>query len=264
MRVVRHSSTDDYRMAVSMTFMDLTGKTAVVTGASLGIGFAIAQRLVESGARVVLTSRDAESAERAAAEIGDSARGVGAHAADEDEARRCLEYAIDEFGSVDILVNNAGTNPALGRVTEQSRAKVFKTLEVNTWAPVMWTGLAADQWMAEHGGTVIHTASASAFLLTENVGVYGASKGALVHLTKYMARELAPRIRVNAIAPGVVRTRMSQARWRDGEDETVARIPLGRLGEPSDIAAAALFLASDASSWMTGTTLTIDGGESLL
>ena len=244
--------------------LDLTGKTAVVTGGSRGIGFAIAKRFVEAGARVVLTSRDDEAAGRAAAEIGEGAVGVGAHAADEDAARRCLEGAIERFGSLDILVNNAGTNPAYGLVTDQDRARVLKTLEVNLWAPVLWTGLASELWMSEHGGSVIHTASLSAFVTSENIGVYGASKAALVHLTRQTARELAPRIRVNALAPGVVRTRLSEKLWRDDEAGAVERIPLGRIGEPSDIASAALFLASAESSWMTGTTLTIDGGESLI
>ena len=238
----------------------LTGQTAIVTGASRGIGLATARHLSEAGANVVLTSRRQEAVDAAAQEIGSSAVGFAAHAADEDAAHACLEFAIDRFGSLDILVNNAGTNPAYGPVIDQDRSRFSKTFEVNLWAPILWSSLAAKVWMSAHGGAIVNMASIGSFSVEANIGLYNATKAALVHLTKQLAFELSPSIRVNAIAPGVVRTRLAEALWRDHEQRLTESLPLGRIGEPSDIAAAVVFLASDAASWITGETLVIDGG----
>ena len=246
-----------------MAGLDLSGRTAIVTGASRGIGLAIAQALVDAGANVVLTSRKQEAADEAASGLGERAVGFGAHAVDEEAAQRCVDFTIERFGRLDILVNNAGTNPAFGPVVDQDHGRFAKTFDVNLWAPVLWTGLAWRAWMKEHGGTVVNTASLGGLVVGPNLGVYHASKAALIHITKQLALELAPGVRVNAVAPGVVRTRLAEALWKEHEDAVAATTPLGRIGEPEDVASAVAFLASDAASWITGETLLMDGGQIL-
>ncbi|GGT50952.1 SDR family oxidoreductase [Streptomyces purpureus] len=246
-----------------MAGLDLTGRTAVVTGASRGIGLAIARALAVAGANVVLTSRSQEAAEAAAVQVGGSAVGVGAHAVDEEAARRCVDLTLESFGSLDILVNNAGTNPAFGPVIDQDHGRFAKTFDVNLWAPVLWTGLATRAWMGEHGGAVVNTASVGGMAFEANIGLYNASKAALIHLTKQLALELSPKIRVNAVAPGVVRTKLAEALWKEHEQAVSASTALGRIGEPADIASAVAFLVSDAASWITGETMVIDGGQLL-
>jgi NAD(P)-dependent dehydrogenase (short-subunit alcohol dehydrogenase family) len=243
--------------------LDLTGRTAIITGASRGIGLAIAQQLADAGANVVLTSRKQESADAAAAQIGGNALGVAAHAVEDDAAQRCIDLTLDRFGSVDILINNAGTNPAYGPLIEQDHARFAKTFEVNLWAPLLWTSHAVKAWMAEHGGAVINTSSIGGMHQSPNMGMYNATKAALIHVTKQLALELSPRVRVNAICPGVVRTRLAEALWKDHEQALSATTALGRIGEPADVAAAVAFLVSDAASWITGETLVIDGGQLL-
>lgn len=246
-----------------MSAADLTGRTAIITGGSRGIGLAIAQQLADGGGNVVLTSRKQESAEAAAAQVGGHTVGVAAHAVDEDAARRCVDLALDRFGSVDILVNNAGTNPGFGPLVDQDHARFAKTFDVNVWAPLLWTSLVVKAWMGEHGGVVVNTASIGGMHFAPNVGLYNATKAALIHLTKQLALELSPRVRVNALCPGVVRTRLAEALWKDNEDAVSASTALGRIGEPSDVAAAVVFLVSDAASWITGETMVIDGGQLL-
>jgi NAD(P)-dependent dehydrogenase (short-subunit alcohol dehydrogenase family) len=243
---------------------ELEGRSAVVTGASRGIGLAIAQALLDEGASVVLTSRSDEAAQAAAASLGsDRVLGVGAHAADEDAAAACIDTAIGAFGSVDILVNNAGTNPAFGPLVVQDRSRFMKTVEVNVWAPLVWTQLAWNAWMSEHGGVVVNTASVGGLSVSPDLGVYHVTKAALIHMTKQLALELGPKVRVNAVAPGVVRTRLAEALWKEHEDAVASTTPLGRIGEPDDVGSAVAFLASDRASWITGSTLVIDGGQIL-
>jgi NAD(P)-dependent dehydrogenase (short-subunit alcohol dehydrogenase family) len=242
----------------------MTGRTAIVTGGSRGIGLAVAAALAHDGANVVLTSRKRESAEAAAATLhSERVAGYGAHAADEQAASACVDFALERFGSVDILVNNAGTNPAFGPVVEQDHARFAKTFDTNVWAPILWTRLAWDAWMAQHGGTVINIASLGGLTVSAQLGIYNVTKAALIHLTRQLALELAPRVRVNALAPGVVRTRLSEALWKDGEDDVASLTPLGRIGDPADVADAVAFLASDRAAWITGETLVIDGGQVL-
>jgi NAD(P)-dependent dehydrogenase (short-subunit alcohol dehydrogenase family) len=244
---------------------DLHGRTAIVTGASRGIGLAIAEALVTGGANVVLTSRKQDAADAAASPLGsERVVGYGAHATDEDAAAACVEFALERFGSLDILVNNAGTNPAFGPVVDQDHGRFMKTLEVNLWAPALWSGLAWRAWMREHGGTIVNTASLGGIVVGPNLGVYHASKAGLIHLTKQLALELAPKVRVNAVAPGVVRTRLAEALWKDHEAAVSSVTPLGRIGEPSDVASTVAFLASDAASWITGETIVMDGGQILV
>jgi NAD(P)-dependent dehydrogenase (short-subunit alcohol dehydrogenase family) len=243
---------------------EFSGRTAIVTGASRGIGLAIAAVLANSGANVVLTSRKRESAEAAAGTLNsERVAGYTAHAADELAAAACVEFALERFGSVDILVNNAGTNPAFGPVVDQDHARFAKTIDTNVWAPILWTQLAWRAWMSEHGGTVVNVASVGGLAVSPNLGVYHVSKAALIHLTRQLALELAPKVRVNAVAPGIVRTKLSEALWKDDEDRVADITPLGRIGEPDDVAEAVAFLASDRASWITGEALVIDGGQLL-
>lgn len=239
---------------------ELGGKVAIVTGASRGIGLAIATKLAECGANVVITSRTDEASNAAAETVGTRALGYQAHATDQDAATACITFTLERFGRLDILVNNAGTNPAFGPLVDVDHARFAKTIDVNVWAPVLWTSLAWRAWMQEHGGAVVNTASLGGLVVAPALGVYHASKAALIHLTRHFAVELGPAVRVNAIAPGVVRTRLAEALWRDGESEIASAMPLKRIGEPSDVAGAVAFLASDAASWITGETLVVDGG----
>jgi NAD(P)-dependent dehydrogenase (short-subunit alcohol dehydrogenase family) len=244
-----------------MDGMDLKGKTALVTGASRGIGQAAAQCLADLGANVILTARTQDAADAAAEQLS-GAVGFAAHAADEDAARRCVDFALERFGRLDILVNNAGTNAAYGPLVDQHYDAFRKTIDVNLWAPIMWSSLAARSWMSQHGGAIVNTASLGGLTTEPNLGVYNATKAALIHLTKQSAVELAPMVRVNAVAPGVVRTKLSELLWRADEQSVADSLPLARIGEPEDIGRAIAFLASDAAAWITGQTLVIDGGAS--
>ncbi len=243
--------------------LNLTGRTAVITGASRGIGLAIAQKLADAGANVVLTSRKQESADAAAAQISGNALGVAAHAVEDDAAQRCIDLTLNHFGSLDILINNAGTNPAFGPLIEQDHGRFAKIFDVNLWAPLLWTSLAVKGWMGEHGGAVVNTASIGGMAFEANLGLYNTTKAALIHVTKQLALELSPRVRVNAICPGVVRTRLAEALWKEHEQALSASTALGRIGEPADVADAVAFLVSDEASWITGETLVIDGGQLL-
>ena len=246
-----------------MTATDFSGRTAIITGASRGIGLAIAQRLAADGANVVLTARKQESADAAAEQVGGSAIGVAAHAVDEDAAKHCVDLALERFGSIDILINNAGTNPAFGPLIEQDHARFTKIFDVNLWAPLLWTSLATKAWMAEHGGAVVNTSSIGGLHQSPAMGLYNATKAALIHVTKQLALELSPRVRVNAICPGVIRTRLAEVLWKDNEEAVSGATALGRIGEPADVAAAVAFLVSDQASWITGETMVIDGGQVL-
>lgn len=246
-----------------MNQLDLTGRTAIVTGASRGIGLAAAQAIATAGGNVVLTARQQESADAAADAVSGNAIGVGAHAVDEPAAQRCIELALEQFGSVDILVNNAGANPSFGPVIDQDHARLTKIFDVNLWAPVLWTSLATRAWMGKHGGVVVNTASIGGMGFEANLGLYNASKAALIHLTKQLALELSPKIRVNAVAPGVVRTKLAEALWKQHETQLISATALGRIGEPQDVGSAVAFLVSDAASWVTGETFVIDGGQRL-
>ena len=233
---------------------------AIVTGASRGIGLSTAEKLIELGATVVVTSRKPEAVETAAARLGERAVGIAAHATDETAARACVEETIRRFGRLDILVNNAGTNPAYGPVLDQDHQRFSKIMDVNVWGPILWTQLAWDAWMRDNGGSVVNIASVGGIAVGREIGLYCASKAALIHLTKQLASELAPRVRVNALAPGLVRTRLAEALWKDQEEGQASSTPMGRIGEPRDIASAVAFLAGPEAAWLTGETLVVDGG----
>ena len=238
----------------------LDGKVALVTGGSRGIGRAIAAAFAESGAAVMIASRKAEALELAAAEMTGEVAWFVANAGDPSAAAACVDATKARFGAVDILVNNAATNPYLGPLIDIDPSRADKIVQVNQWAVIHWTQLAYRAWMAEHGGAVINLASIGGIGVEPVIGYYNVTKAAVIHITKHLASELGPAVRVNAIAPGLIKTDMARALWETYGDQMASRLPLRRLGEPADIAAAAVFLASDAASWITGTTLVVDGG----
>jgi NAD(P)-dependent dehydrogenase (short-subunit alcohol dehydrogenase family) len=240
---------------------ELAGRGAIVTGASRGIGLAIARALLDAGAQVLITARRQESVDRAVEQLGAGACGFAAHAADEQAAEACMQHALERFGRIDVLVNNAGTNAAFGPITELDHARFAKTIDVNLWAPILWTTLAWRAAMAEHGGAVVNVSSVGGYIAGRGTGAYRISKAALIHATKQLALELAPKVRVNAVAPGLVRTKMAEALWKPDEARASEGTLLGRIGEPPDIAHAVRFLASERSSWVTGETLVVDGGQ---
>lgn len=249
--------------------VQLEGKVAVVTGASRGIGYAIAEEFLNSGAEgVVVTSRRTESAEEAAHSLGeatgrpDRVIGVAARADRKEDADRCIAHTVERFGAVDILINNAGTNPAFGSLADVDLGAVDKTWLVNQKGPLMWVQAAWHGWMKRNGGVILNIASVGGIDPSPMLGAYNVSKAALAFMTRQMAMEMAPGVRVNALAPAVVKTRLSEMLWKNGEAAAAALHPLGRLGEPEDIAYAATFLCSDRSSWITGVILPVDGGSS--
>lgn len=243
--------------------VDLTGRVALVTGASKGIGAAIARTLAAAGASVMLSSRKIDALEQTAASIPGDTAVFAANAGRPDEAAACVAATMDRFGRVDILVNNAATNPYYGRAIDIDLPRFDKTVEVNLRGPLVWTQEAWRRWMEENGGTVVNVASIGAMTHSGPIGIYDMTKAALVHLTRHLASELGPRVRVNAIAPGLVKTDFARALWEPGGDEAVRPWPLQRLGRPEDIADAALYLCSDLSSWVTGEVIVADGGALL-
>jgi len=243
----------------------LEGKTAVITGASRGIGLAMAARFLGAGANVMLCSRKADALAEATAGLiaggadPDKVAWQAAHVGDAAQAQACLAETVARFGGLDVLVNNAGTNPYFGPMIDIDVARAQKTFEVNQLAVVMWTSYAVKAGLR---GSVINVASIGGLGVEPGIGWYNVTKAAVLHITRQLAFELAPDIRVNALAPGLVKTQLARALWEGpGEERVAAHIPLRRLGLPDDIAAAALFLASDAASWITGQTLVVDGGS---
>ncbi|TNM36502.1 SDR family oxidoreductase [Nocardioides albidus] len=241
------------------------GKTAIVTGASRGIGLGIAERLVADGARVVITARKPEALEEAVARLGgpDVAIAVAGKADDLAHQDDAVAQAMDRFGSVDLLVNNTGINPAYGPVMDLDLGLARKVVEVNCIAALSWTQKVYRAWMKDNGGAVVNVSSVSAIRPAPGIGFYGASKAMLTSLTELMAVEMAPSIRVNAVAPAVVKTKFASALYEGREEQVVAGYPLGRLGVPADVADTVSFLLSPEASWITGQMVVMDGGATL-
>ena len=209
-------------------------RTAIVTGASRGIGLAIAQRLVSDGARVVITARIQEALDEAVAQLGgaDHALGIAGRADDVDHQADVVARAIDTFGSVDLLVNNTGINPAYGPMVKSDLAVARKIVEVNCLSALSWVQHAHRSWMQRDGGAIVNVSSIAGIRTAPDIGIYGASKAMLIHITQTLAMELGPRIRVNAVAPAVVKTRFATALYEGREEQVAAQYPLKRLGEP--------------------------------
>ena len=241
------------------------GKTALVTGASRGIGLAVAARLAAEGARVVLTARKPEALDEAVAGLGGPrcALAVAGRADDPEHQAAAVARALDAFGSLDVLVNNAGINPVYGPMLDLDPAAVRKIFDVNVIAALGWVRAAHRAWLGAHGGSVVNIASVAGLSPAGGLGAYGASKAALIHLTGQLASELGPAVRVNAVAPAVVKTVFASALYEGREEKVAAGYPLGRLGEPEDVAGAVAYLASDDAAWVTGQTVVLDGGATL-
>jgi NAD(P)-dependent dehydrogenase (short-subunit alcohol dehydrogenase family) len=247
----------------------LSGQVAVITGGSRGIGFGIAKAFRAAGAHVVIAARKPDVLAEARAELlrtkGDGdVLDVVANAGEPEQAQRCIAETMVHFGRVDILVNNAATNPYMGDLLDLDLPRAEKTVRVNQYGMIAWSRCTWRAWMAEHGGTIINIASVGGLIVDPQIGYYNATKAAMLLMTRQLAYELGPKVRVNAIAPGVIKTELARAVWEAREQVLTAKLPLRRLGTVEDVANAALFLASDASSWMTGQALVLDGGATAL
>jgi 3-oxoacyl-[acyl-carrier protein] reductase len=242
------------------------GRVALVTGASRGIGLGIARRLVAEGAKVCVTARKPEPLADAVGVLGGAGHAVGVPGRADDPAHRTAAVAatVEAFGRIDVLVNNTGINPVYGQVSETDAGAAAKVFDVNVIAALAWTNEARQAGLGSRpGASIINVASIAGLRPAIGIGVYGASKAALIHVTAQLALELAPAIRVNAVAPAVVKTKFATALYEGREAEVAGHYPMGRLGVPDDVAAAVAFLASDEAAWITGQTLTLDGGLGL-
>jgi len=244
--------------------ISLEGKVALVTGASKGIGRAIAASMVDAGANVMLSSRKQDQLEIAAADIAQSGSAgetavFAANAGDVAAAQACVAATIERFGGLDILVNNAATNPYYGPTLGVDEGRFDKTFQVNLRGPLFWCQAAWDQAMRETPGVMINIASVGGLRAEGALGVYNLTKAALIHMTRQLGGELGP-TRVVGIAPGLVKTDFASVLVANFGDSLARSMPTGRLGEPQDIANLATFLASDLASWITGETYVIDGG----
>jgi NAD(P)-dependent dehydrogenase (short-subunit alcohol dehydrogenase family) len=235
------------------------GKVALVTGASKGIGKAIAKTLAESGAKVMLSSRKEDALREAAKEISGVTEIFAANAGDIASGRECIAATIEKFGGIDILVNNAATNPYYGDSLGVDEARFDKTFQVNLKGPLFWTQMAYEMALKEKPGVILNIASVGGMRTESGLSIYNLTKAALIHFTRQLASEIGPN-RVVGIAPGLVKTDFAAVLVDNFGDALAKRTPLGRLGEPQDIANLAAFLVSDAASWITGETYVIDGG----
>lgn len=238
------------------------GKVAVVTGASRGIGYAIAQRLVAEGASVVMTARSRDGLQEAALALpSDRVRLVDGRAQDPEHRAGAIRTAVEELGGLDILVANAGINPVYGPLLELDPDAARKVLEVNVLGTLGWVQEACAAGLGSRpGASILTMSSVTGAVPSPGIGWYGVSKAAVSHLTVTLATELAPHIRVNALAPAVVKTGFARALYEGKEGEVASRYPMHRLGTPDDVAAAAAFVCSEDASWITGQVLTLDGG----
>ncbi|QKV91273.1 SDR family oxidoreductase [Streptomyces sp. NA02950] len=238
-----------------------SGRAALVTGASRGIGLAIAEALVARGDRVCITGRNEDSLKEAVARLGaDRVIAVAGKAHDEAHQAIAVERAMEAFGRIDHLVNNAGTNPVYSPLADLDLGVIRKVFETNVVSALGFAQHTWKAWQRENGGTIVNIASVAGLSPSPFVAAYGVSKAAMINLTVQLAHEFAPGVRVNAIAPAVVKTKFATALYEGREEEVTARYPLGRLGAPEDIGGAAAFLTSDQAAWITGQTLAVEGG----
>ncbi|WP_282783108.1 SDR family oxidoreductase [Nocardia sp. CC201C] len=244
---------------------DLKGKGALVSGASRGIGHAVAAELLSRGASVLITARKPEPLEQAAEQLralGHPGKvlAVAGNSGDAGARAEQVAAAVAEFGSLDILINNTGINPVYGALMDADLDAVRKIFDVNVVAALGYIQEAYKAWMRDNGGAVVNLASVAGIRSTGVIAAYGASKAALIRLTEELAWQLGPRIRVNAVAPGVVKTKFADALYSADEEAAANAYPMKRLGKPEDVAALVAFLASDQASWITGETVRVDGG----
>ena len=239
------------------------GRTALITGASRGIGFAIAKRLVDEGARVLITARREDALREAASNLGESVLWVAGKADDPAHRSEVFDVIGREFGGLDHFVSNAGVNPSFGPTLDTERSAMLKILEINVMAALDWSRDAVAAGIGARNGSIVNIASIAGISAAPGIGFYGVSKAALISLTTQLAFELAPDIRVNAVAPAVIKTRFAEALYDGREAEVAAIYPLARLGVPEDVSGVVAFLLSADAAWITGQTIVIDGGGSI-
>lgn len=248
------------------SLFNLEGRVAIVTGASKGIGEAMARGLAEHGAKVVISSRKQEAVEEVAdgfVKDGLEAVGIACHVANEEQRQNLINQTIDRFGRLDCIINNAGTNPYFGPIENMPQAAYQKTMDINLNAPLELSRLAFPHMKATGGGSIIHISSIEGLHATAGFAAYNLSKAGLIMLAQNQAAEWGKNnVRVNVICPGLVKTKLSAALWSDENNlkKFEQNIPLRRMAKPDEMAGLAVFLASDASSYMTGSVLVNDGG----
>ncbi|MFF3491572.1 SDR family oxidoreductase [Streptomyces sp. NPDC002795] len=243
---------------------ELSGKVALITGASRGIGYGIAEALIARGDRVCITGRGEDALKEAVEQLGsDRAIYVAGKAHDEAHQAAAVERTMEAFGRVDFLVNNAGTNPVFGPIADLDLNVARKVFETNVVSALGFAQQTWKAWQKENGGAIVNITSVAGVSASPFIGAYGISKAAMVNLTLQLAHEFAPQVRVNSIAPAVVKTKFATALYEGREAEVAATYPMGRLGVPEDIGGAAAFLTSEQSGWITGQNLVVDGGKFL-
>lgn len=255
---------------MSQSPFDLSGKVALITGSTRGIGKAIAAEMARAGAKVVVSSRKAEACEQVRVEFESAGYEVLARPCNvsrKDELRALVDATVNHWGGVDIAVSNAASNPYYGPLAEIPD-EAFDKIMLNNVKSVLWLAAMTLPGMAERGGgSFISVGSIGGILANTVIGAYGMSKAADHHLVRNLAAEWGPKnVRVNAIAPGLIKTDFAKALWEDEKrrKEREAATPLRRIGEPKDIGAIAVFLASEAAAFITGQTIVADGGVTIL
>ncbi|MEZ4986692.1 MAG: glucose 1-dehydrogenase, partial [Saprospiraceae bacterium] len=248
-----------------MQHIDLSGKVAIVTGSSKGIGLSIATAYAEAGAKVIISSRKQEAVDEVAAHLqskGYTAKGIACHVGDETQLQTLVDQTIAAFGRIDILVNNAATNPVFGPVEEASPVAFDKIVQINVKSPWQLSNLCLP-YLKESGGSIIHISSVEGLHPGFGLGLYSMIKAALIMLGKNQAKEWGRYgVRVNVICPGLVQTQFSEALWTNEKlmGQLARQIPAGRMAQPEEMTGLALLLAIDAGSYMTGGVYTVDGG----
>ncbi|WP_029923214.1 SDR family oxidoreductase [Nevskia soli] len=251
---------------MSTKLFDLSGRVALITGASRGIGEATARLLAEQGAHVIVSSRKQEDLDKVAASItaaGGKATAIAAHQGESAALKNLMEEITGQFGRLDILVNNAATNPYFGHISDTDAGMIDKTLQVNIKGYFELSALASKLMKKGGGGAIVNIASINGVKPGNMQGIYSITKAAVINMTLAFAKECAPwKVRVNAVLPGLTDTKFASALTKNDQilKTVLPQIPLGRMAQPTEIAPAVLFLASDAASYVTGTTLTVDGG----
>lgn len=251
---------------MTTNLFDLTGKVAVITGASKGIGEAIAHTYAAAGASVVVSSRKQDAVDAVAAQIreaGGSALGVAAHMGDPEAVVNLVQRTVEAFGGVDIAVNNAAINPHFGPLLTASENMWDKSFDINVKGYIRLIKGVAPIMKKRGGGKIINNASIAGLRASPMMGIYAVTKAGVLMMTKVLANELAgDQIQVNAIAPGLIKTKFSAALWKNPQmaEMMKKRIPQGRIGSVDEVTGIALYLAAPASNFTTGATFVVDGG----